>query len=313
MWKSLIGALVISACGSRTPPATGEAPAPGASSAGNRPTSAPPWQDRFDFTGDQVPDRIEVTFTGGGHCCYRLALIDGKAGARTELPFELDGGFVSELDLSQPERFAIEVDPSGVARMVLEIATYNGEPDALPRDGFKLGVTSHRIAVRFRGGMTVENLGWRCQRAMTAMRLGRWAAWEGLPVDCEVEAVLVALDATAAEPQPSWLGLARRPAVAHRAVRVVDDRAVVVYTAGPPSWPGPGDRPRVVRIDLADPAMAAAAATAWSSSTSQQAGDLSYWSVGLALAIGSPGGRPATLTLVPAGELRTFVQDLGDP
>ncbi len=107
-----------------------------------------------------MPDRIEVQFTGGAHCCYTLAMVDGRSGARSALPFELDGGYPSGLDLSQPERFAIDVSSAKAARLILEIATYNGEPEALPEDGYGLGVTSHRVAVSFVGGIVVENLGW---------------------------------------------------------------------------------------------------------------------------------------------------------
>lgn len=103
-----------------------------------------PWHERYDFTGDGTPDRVEISFTGGGSCCYLLALRDGATGRRTALPFELDGGYVGGLDLSRPEQLAVGTEPSGRAYLVLRVATYGGEPEALPSDGWGLGVTSPR-------------------------------------------------------------------------------------------------------------------------------------------------------------------------
>jgi hypothetical protein len=116
------------------------------------------WRGQHDFTGDGVPDRIEDTFSGGAHCCYKLSMVDGKSGVRVELPFELDGGYPRGLDLSQPERFSIETSARRPARLLLQIETYNGKPYELPADGFGLGVTSHRIAVSFVEGVAIENL-----------------------------------------------------------------------------------------------------------------------------------------------------------
>jgi hypothetical protein len=86
------------------------------------------WQERYDLDGDGVRDRIEVGSTGGAHCCYTLAIVSGRTGVRTALTFELDGGYPGGLDLSQPERFAVTTAPLGAARLVIEVATYGGEP-----------------------------------------------------------------------------------------------------------------------------------------------------------------------------------------
>jgi hypothetical protein len=73
---------------------------------------------------------------------------------RTALPFELDGGYPGGLDLSQPERFAVTTAPLGAARLVIEVATYGGEPQpplvgsrVLPSGG--IGVSLGRSKPRF--------------------------------------------------------------------------------------------------------------------------------------------------------------------
>ena len=119
------------------------------------------WRAAFDLDGDGIPDRIEDTFTGGAHCCYRIDVVASASGRRVRVPFELDGGFVMGLDLSQPSRFAVgDFDGDGVAEIRMEIATYNGERMPLPAAWRRrFGVRSHRVSVRVRSGrLVVENL-----------------------------------------------------------------------------------------------------------------------------------------------------------
>ena len=121
----------------------------------------PSWRTAFDLDGDGIPDRIEDTFTGGAHCCYRIDIVASASGRRIRVPFELDGGFVMGLDLSQPSRFAVgDFDGDGVAEIRMEIATYNGERISLPlRWRRRFGVRSHRIVVSLRRGrLVVVNL-----------------------------------------------------------------------------------------------------------------------------------------------------------
>jgi hypothetical protein len=119
-----------------------------------------PWTQAYDFDGDNKNDTTEVTFTGGAHCCYRLAVRLSASGTTQRLPFELDGGYVGGLDLSQPHRFSIRTSPSGAPELILQIATYNGVPQALPPDWTKrYGIRSHRIGVSFvHGQMRVRDI-----------------------------------------------------------------------------------------------------------------------------------------------------------
>lgn len=111
------------------------------------PPTSLPWQTRFDFDGDGAPDRVEVDFTGGGHCCYHVAVALSR-GPRVALPFEIDGGYVGGLDLSRPDHFNVVTRPDGRAELRMEIATYNGKPEPIPAEwGQRYGVRSHRIAV----------------------------------------------------------------------------------------------------------------------------------------------------------------------
>lgn len=311
---------------SSAPRTAAPAPEDGAGDAGG---AAAGWQERYDLTGDGVRDRLEVTFTGGAHCCYTLALVDGGSGVRTTLPFELDGGYPHGLDLSQPERFAITEAPGRPPRLELEIETYDGVPGPLPADGFGLGVTSHRVAVSFAPGARapqIENLGWSCARALAVLQRGAWAAWEGLAADCELDAVLGALGAVPLGDKLVRLGRARRPATAHHAERTEDGVLVVAYTARPEGSGGalpraatpapptgtPAKPTALLRIDLRSPLLAARAAAPAAGAASVH-GPWRYWSRGLAVHTAPPSGPPTLLVLVPPGELATFLRDLATP
>lgn len=111
----------------------------------------PPWQTSHDFDGDHLADRIEVEFTGGAHCCYRLSIALSGTGAVVPIPFELDGGYVGGLTLARPENFTIE-DRDGGASLVMTIATYGGRNLPIPGEWKSAyGVTSHRVRVTLRG------------------------------------------------------------------------------------------------------------------------------------------------------------------
>ena len=118
------------------------------------------WTQRFDFDGDGRADRIEPTFTGGAHCCYRFAIILSSTGKTRRLPFEIDGGYVGGIDLSNPDQLDVRRDANGRAELFLHIATYAGHPYPLPDDWKRsFGVTSHRIAVSFPNGrLRIRNL-----------------------------------------------------------------------------------------------------------------------------------------------------------
>ena len=71
-----------------------------------------PWTQAYDFDNDGKNDTIEVMFTGGAHCCYSLVMRLSATGTTHRLPFELDGGYVAGLDLSQPQRFTVRRSPN---------------------------------------------------------------------------------------------------------------------------------------------------------------------------------------------------------
>jgi len=118
-----------------------------------------PWTHAFDFDGDGVNDTVEVTFTGGAHCCYRLAVQLTSTGATHRLPFQLDGGYVGGLDLSQPRRFDIRRTDGNLPEIRMEIETYNGKSEPLP-DVWRqqYGIRTHYITVSFvRGHLQVRD------------------------------------------------------------------------------------------------------------------------------------------------------------
>jgi hypothetical protein len=117
-------------------------------------TAAPvPWNQAFDLDGDGKNDIVQVDFSGGAHCCYRFEVHLTSTGEIHRLPFQLDGGYVGGLDLSQPERFDIRRTDDTLPKLVMEIETYNGESVPLPEEWQQLyGITTHYIAVGFVNG-----------------------------------------------------------------------------------------------------------------------------------------------------------------
>jgi len=92
------------------------------------------WELMYDFDGDGKNDEIEVEFTGGAHCCYRLTVWLSLTGKRRRLPVFLDGGYVGGLDpRTQPNHFTIRKIDGSLPELLMEVNTYNGEPDPLPR------------------------------------------------------------------------------------------------------------------------------------------------------------------------------------
>ncbi len=139
------------ACGScaTTPP-----PAPRVAGA----TDAQRWTRAFDLDGDGAPDEIQLSFSGGAHCCYTLTVRLSSTGEATRLPFSLDGGYAAGLDLSRPDHFDVRAGHHG-AEILMEVGTTAGVRAPLPAAWRQLGVSSHRIAVSFPGArLRVRNL-----------------------------------------------------------------------------------------------------------------------------------------------------------
>lgn len=137
------------------------AAAPSAAAPSLAPGSAAPaeiapqadWQSAFDLDGDGRNDTIHSVFSEGAHCCYRISVTLTRTGATIDLPFELDGGYVGGLNLSQPDRFDVRKGDAPLPEIVMEIATYNGEPRSIPDEWkHRYGFSTHHIAVSFPDG-----------------------------------------------------------------------------------------------------------------------------------------------------------------
>jgi hypothetical protein len=117
------------------------------------PDPAIPWTHTFDLDGDGANDEIEVSFSGGAHCCYRLSVYLSSTGEAHPLPFELDGGYIGGLDLSRPEQFEIRKTDGTLPELVMRVGIYNGELQPIPQIWTEqYGVRTHRVAVGFTGG-----------------------------------------------------------------------------------------------------------------------------------------------------------------
>jgi hypothetical protein len=111
------------------------------------------WTTAFDFDGDQRNDEVIVSFGGGAHCCYRLAVRLTSTGEEHRLPFLLDGGYIGGLDLSRPERFDIRKTDGALPEIVMAIEGYNDELRPIPKEWTDLyGFRTNHIAVGFQGG-----------------------------------------------------------------------------------------------------------------------------------------------------------------
>jgi hypothetical protein len=108
--------------------------------------SAPP---DADLDGDSRVDRIELAFTGGAHCCYRLTVHLTSTGADVAFPFQLDGGGPGPRDTLEVS----DHDGDGVSDLLLTIETYNGERLPIPRRWTRrYGIRTHTVLVTFARG-----------------------------------------------------------------------------------------------------------------------------------------------------------------
>lgn len=151
---TLVWALALGACRPRGPAvATTPAPQGGDATAG---ALGPPQRLRadVDLDGDGVRDELLVRFTGGARCCYRIGARFAGSAQEVWLPFNLDGGYGPGLG-SDPSRFDVVEQDGGRAEVVMEIETYDGEPQPLPEEWRRTyGVASHHVLVSFSGRRT---------------------------------------------------------------------------------------------------------------------------------------------------------------
>ena len=80
----------------------------------------PDWRTDHDFDGDGRPDRVDVAFTGGAHCCYVLTVHLTASSRTVRVPFEIEGGYVRGLDLGRPDDFNVaDYDGDGAEELCL--------------------------------------------------------------------------------------------------------------------------------------------------------------------------------------------------
>lgn len=135
--------------GAGSPPPEATAPPPAAEPLAR----GPGWRVAYDFDGDGQKDRVVSSFSGGAHCCYRVGVALSSTGETVRLPFQMDGGYVGGLNLTQPHRFSIRTPEGALPELVMQIETYNGRPQPLnPAWVRRYGIRTHRVAVCFPAG-----------------------------------------------------------------------------------------------------------------------------------------------------------------
>lgn len=112
------------------------------------------WLDRFDIDGDRINDHIDFDFSGGAHCCYKLHIVLSSDKLERKFPFEMDGGYISQVDNSQPGQLDIrDFDTDGLPEILMRIQTYNNEADPIPITWQKkYGFKSNRIMIDYTTG-----------------------------------------------------------------------------------------------------------------------------------------------------------------
>ena len=108
-----------------------------------------------DLDGDQLRDHISFRYTGGAHCCYKMAIKLASLRDTLKFPFEMDGGFTYGIvDGSQPDRFEIDdYDQDGLPEIFMEISTYNGQTYPIEKKwNHRYGITSHHLIFAYQKG-----------------------------------------------------------------------------------------------------------------------------------------------------------------
>ncbi len=97
-------------------------------------TSAYNWRNGFDLDGDKINDKINFSFSEGAHCCYKIIIELSSDKKNYSFPFEMDGGYLSGVDNSQPNQFNISnIDSDSLPEITMKIQSYNGELSAIPK------------------------------------------------------------------------------------------------------------------------------------------------------------------------------------
>lgn len=111
----------------------------------------PSYLSRFDLDGDSILDRVSFSFTGGAHCCYKAHIYLSSDSSERSFPFRMDGGYVGEVDGSQPEQFRIEdLDGDSLPEVFMRIEGYNDRQRAIPKDWTqRYGITGNQVYFDF--------------------------------------------------------------------------------------------------------------------------------------------------------------------
>ncbi|UPT69999.1 MAG: hypothetical protein M0D53_12770 [Flavobacterium sp. JAD_PAG50586_2] len=117
------------------------------------PTASVNWLESFDLDGDGKSDKIYFDYTKGAHCCYKINITLSSDGKVRKFPFEMDGGYIADVDDSQPEQFSIgNIDKDALPEITMRIQTYNGEASPIPSAWKKqYGITGNKIVLEYVG------------------------------------------------------------------------------------------------------------------------------------------------------------------
>lgn len=112
------------------------------------------WLDTYDLDGDYVNDHIYFSYTGGGHCCYKINIVLSVDKKERKFPFEIDGGYINGIDKSNPKQFDIkDIDKDGLPEILLRINSYNNIDFELQRKWQKeYGIKTNYIIIEFLNG-----------------------------------------------------------------------------------------------------------------------------------------------------------------
>jgi len=111
------------------------------------------WATRYDFDNDGISDCVFNTYTGGAHCCYRISIWYSTIDSVIAFPFDIEGGYIFGLDLSNPDQFSIgDFDHDGIPEVQLHIV-YNGAGEGvLPAEWRnRYGISQPVVRIEFTG------------------------------------------------------------------------------------------------------------------------------------------------------------------
>ncbi len=112
-----------------------------------------------DLDGDNKEDKISFSIPNGAHCCYKITIKLSSNNTTYNYPFNMDGGYINNVDGSIPNQFKIEdIDNNGLPEIIMQIATYNGIKETIPIEWTKrYGITTNNIIIEFKNKQLMVN------------------------------------------------------------------------------------------------------------------------------------------------------------